>query len=74
MSRIGNSPVELPSGVELKLQDGTLEVKGPKGSLSQALPSAIGVEIADDKPKAVWDDALPYLRAATVMGLVMAED
>jgi len=35
---------------------------------------AAAVAIADDNPKAVWDDALPYLRAATAMGLVMAED
>ena len=37
-----------------------------------ALAAAIG--IADETPKAVWDAALPYLKAATAMGLVMAED
>jgi len=39
--------VPVPSGVELKLQAGTLEVKGPKGSLSRALPPEIDIEIAD---------------------------
>lgn len=34
MSRIGLMPVELPKGVEVKLTDGTLRVKGPKGELS----------------------------------------
>ena len=34
MSRIANSPVELPSGVEVKLDGQDLTVKGSKGSLS----------------------------------------
>ncbi len=34
MSRIGNNPVELPKGVEARLENGTLHVKGPKGSLT----------------------------------------
>lgn len=35
---------------------------------------AAGVDITGDSAKAVWEDALPYLQAATAMGLVMAED
>ena len=35
---------------------------------------AAAVDIADGAQKAVWEDALPYLQAATGMGLVMAED
>ena len=63
MSRIGNRPVDVPSGVELKLQDGRLQVKGPKGSLSQALPPEITVEIADDKVKFVRPDEKSKTRA-----------
>lgn len=33
MSRIANSPVELPAGVEIKLEGHDLTVKGAKGSL-----------------------------------------
>ena len=33
MSRIGKTPVVLPKGVEVKQANGTLSVKGPKGSL-----------------------------------------
>ena len=32
MSRIGKRPVELPSGVEAKIDGQTIEVKGPKGT------------------------------------------
>ena len=34
MSRIGKKPVELPSGVSASLSGQTIEVKGPKGTLS----------------------------------------
>lgn len=33
MSRIANSPVELPKGVELKLDGQQVQVKGPKGAM-----------------------------------------
>lgn len=35
---------------------------------------AAAVDIADGTPKPAWDDALPYLKTAMEMGLVMAED
>ena len=35
MSRIGRLPVEIPAGVEVKLEGNALTVKGPKGTLSQ---------------------------------------
>jgi len=35
---------------------------------------AAGASIVEDEPVAVWDSALTYLRNATEMGLVMAEE
>ena len=46
MSRIGNSPVELPSGVEVKLDGQRISVKGGKGSLERELHP--DVEITQD--------------------------
>ena len=43
MSRIGRSPISVPSGVDVSVADGTVTVKGPKGTLSRALPGAITV-------------------------------
>ncbi|MGA2530884.1 MAG: 50S ribosomal protein L6 [Acidimicrobiales bacterium] len=43
MSRIGRSPIELPSGVEVTLDEGSVAVKGPQGSLQRDLPGAITV-------------------------------
>lgn len=49
MSRIGNRPISVPSGVELKVADGGIEVKGPKGQLRTELPREIEIEVADDQ-------------------------
>ena len=45
MSRIGRAPIAIPSGVTVKFNDGAIEVKGPKGVLTESLPAAISVEI-----------------------------
>lgn len=47
MSRIGKAPVKIPAGVECKLVDGQIKVKGPKGELARVLPSCIKVDIKD---------------------------
>ena len=44
MSRIGKTPIEIKSGVEISISESFIEVKGPKGSLSQKLPEGINVE------------------------------
>lgn len=35
MSRIGRKPINIPAGVEVKVGDGVVTVKGPKGTLTQ---------------------------------------
>ena len=47
MSRIGKSPINLPSGVEVKVNGETVEVKGPKGSLTQVINPTITVAVND---------------------------
>ena len=37
MSRVGLRPIEIPEGVEVSLEPGSVTVKGPKGTLSQAI-------------------------------------
>ncbi len=43
MSRIGNSPITVPSGVDISVVDRMITVKGPKGSLSRELPGLITI-------------------------------
>jgi large subunit ribosomal protein L6 len=47
MSRIGKLPVPLAPGVEVKVTDGTVRVKGPKGELATPLVSNVRIEIGD---------------------------
>ena len=48
MSRIGLKPIEIPEGVEIKLNDQTVIVKGPKGELSKNVHQNIKVVIEDN--------------------------
>ena len=46
MSRLGKTPIQIPNGVELKSsKEGTIHVKGPKGSLSIQLPRGLSLKI-----------------------------
>ena len=47
MSRIAKSPVDLPSGVDVKLNDGEITVKGAKGTLSLALHNEVEIKQED---------------------------
>ena len=47
MSRIGKAPIELPKGVEVKVEGQTVRVKGPKGELSVQISPDIKVEQTD---------------------------
>lgn len=47
MSRIGKVPIDVPSGVEVKLDGDTIRVKGPKGTLERQLPAEMQVSIED---------------------------
>ena len=48
MSRIGRSPITVPSGVDINVAEGTVTVKGPKGTLSRDLPGEITVRQEGD--------------------------
>ena len=43
MSRIGKSPISVPSGVEVSIIDRHVTVKGPQGTLERDLPGEIAV-------------------------------
>ena len=47
MSRVGKSPIELPSGVEVKVSGNVVSVKGPKGTLTQEIQPSMSVDIDD---------------------------
>lgn len=49
MSRIGKQPIPIPSGVEVKIGNDVVEVKGPKGALTTPVCSVLSYEVTDGK-------------------------
>lgn len=47
MSRIGQAPITLPSGVDVTIAAGSVRVKGPKGQLERSVPEGISLEQSD---------------------------
>lgn len=47
MSRIGRKPINIPAGVDVKLDNGVVTVKGPKGTLAQKIHKNMTVTVAD---------------------------
>ena len=45
MSRIGRKPINIPAGVDVKVDNGVITVKGPKGTLDYAYNQNMTVEI-----------------------------
>ncbi|MFW7378063.1 MAG: 50S ribosomal protein L6 [Oligoflexus sp.] len=45
MSRIGKNPIQIPSGVDVKIEGNHVKVKGPKGSLSRDIHPTMAIKI-----------------------------
>jgi large subunit ribosomal protein L6 len=45
MSRVAKKPIAVANGVEIKIADGLINVKGPKGTLSIAKPENVEINI-----------------------------
>ena len=56
MSRIGNMPVAVPAGVEVKIDGQHITVKGPKGSLERDIHPNIKVELDGNEIKVTRPD------------------
>jgi large subunit ribosomal protein L6 len=63
MSRIGLSPIPVPSGVDVTIAGRAVTVKGPKGELHHELPEAIVVEQADGELRVQRTDDLRTSRS-----------
>ena len=45
MSRIGRKPINIPAGVEVKIDGSCVTVKGPKGTLSQTFQPSMNIAV-----------------------------
>ena len=49
MSRIGRKPINIPAGVEVKLDGSVITVKGPKGTLTRKIHENITVKVENNE-------------------------
>ena len=63
MSRIGNKPIAVPAGVEVKIDGQKITVKGPKGTLEREIHKNISVEMENNTIKVTRpnNEALVYM-------------
>jgi large subunit ribosomal protein L6 len=79
LSRVGKRPIVLPKGVSASVANGKVDIKGPKGSLSQPIPPTVNVTQAGDRlsitssatgrDAARWQGLARALLASTVKGV-----
>ena len=53
MSRIGNKPIAVPAGVEVKIDGHHVTVKGPKGTLERDIHSNMTVSVEGNEVKVI---------------------
>ena len=70
MSRVANNPVELPKGVEIKLDGRALTVKGGKGSLELSLVEGVEINQDDNVLTFAYDGEKSKAMAGTTRALV----
>jgi large subunit ribosomal protein L6 len=66
MSRIGNKPVAVPSGVTANVEGQTVKLKGPKGALQVVLHDDVAAKVEDGSVKI--DPRSPTKRARSLWG------
>ena len=79
MSRIGNKPIAIPTGVQVSFKGSLIEVKGPKGLVAVPLNERIKVEMdkssivckraSDEKPEKALHGTIRALLANAVKGV-----
>ena len=48
MSKIGKKPIQVPSGVEIKVNDGFVSVKSAKNELTKLIPDSVSIHVEGD--------------------------
>ena len=71
MSRIGKLPISIPAGVTVTLNNGVVNVKGPKGELSQKVDPSIIVKVENNEVTFEVDENSPvnYKQKSAFHGL-----
>lgn len=47
MSKIGKKPIQIPRGVDIKIEGGLVSVKGPKGELKKTFNDSVSISLSE---------------------------
>lgn len=72
MSRVAKAPITIPDGVEVRVVDNTVHVKGKNGELTMVLPSGTDLKIEDGEARAVTTGRQPNLAMAGTVRAIVA--
>ena len=70
MSRVAKKPVAIAKGVEINVQGDTVNVKGPKGTLSIAKPEGVDVVVENGQAQMSASDASLVPMAGTLRAIL----
>ena len=70
MSRVANSPVSLPTGVEVNINGSSVSVKGGKGKMEMTLTDGIGIDVSDGVAQIIYDFDTNRAMAGTTRALL----
>jgi large subunit ribosomal protein L6 len=56
MSRLGKKPIQLPKGVEIKVAQRKLQVKGAKGNVDLDFPEGIDISVNGAEVTVAWNE------------------
>ena len=70
MSRVANSPVSLPKGVEVNINGSSVSVKGGKGTMEMTLTDGIGIDVNEGVAQITYDFDTNRAMAGTTRALL----
>ena len=74
MSKIGKKPMAIPKDVQIKMDNGLVSVKGPKGELKRFIPGDMDLNIEGEvlkiTPKNIEDSATWGLASALIKNMI----
>ena len=70
MSRVANSPVSLPKGVEVNINGSNVSVKGGKGTMEMTLTDGISIDVNEGVAQIIYDFDTNRAMAGTTRALL----
>jgi large subunit ribosomal protein L6 len=70
MSRVANSPVSLPKGVEVNINGSSVSVKGGKGTMEMTLTDGISIDVTEGVAQIIYDFDTNRAMAGTTRALL----